>query len=58
MKTTIIEELDLPDDRREAISREAMRQGKPANQLVKEWLLDKADQIIAAASTEARPKAA
>mgnify|MGYP000146078115 CR=1 FL=1 len=49
MKTTIIEELDLPEERREAISREAMRQGKPANQLVKEWLLAKADQIIAAA---------
>lgn len=57
MKTTIIEELDLPEDRRAAMSREAMRRGVPVNLLVKEWLLEKADQLIAAAQ-QASKKAA
>jgi len=48
MKTTIIDDLQLPDDRREALSREALRLGKPVNQLCREWLLAKADEIIAA----------
>ena len=48
MKTTIIEELELPEDRRAALSREAMRKGIPVNQLVKELLLKKADQLIKA----------
>ena len=46
--TTIIEELDLPDDRRAALSREAMRLGIPVNRLVQQILLKKADQIIRA----------
>ncbi len=48
-KTTIIEELELPEDRRAAISREAIRRGIPVNQLVKEVLLNLADQILKAA---------
>ncbi len=52
MKTSIIEELELPEERRAALSREAMRRGVPVNQLVKEWLLEKADQLIAAAQPQ------
>lgn len=33
------------------MSREAMRRGIPVNMLVKEWLLEKADQILASAQT-------
>lgn len=51
MKTSIFEELELPEDRRAAMSREAMRRGIPVNMLVKEWLLEKADQILASAQT-------
>lgn len=58
MKTSIIEDLDLPEDRREVLSREAMRRGIPVNLLVKEWLLEKADQILTAAESTMMPKSA
>ena len=48
--TTIIEELDLPEDRRAALSREALRQGIPVDRLVQQILLKKADQIIRASA--------
>lgn len=50
MKTSILDELDLPEERRAALSREAMRLNKPVNLLLKEFLLQKADAILAAAS--------
>ena len=53
-KTTIIEELELPEDRRAALSREAIRRGIPVNQLVKEVLLTLADQIIGASAPSKR----
>ena len=52
MKTTIIEELELPDDRRAALSREAVRRGIPLNQLVKEVLMNLADRVIGSAEHE------
>ncbi len=50
MKTTIIEELELPEESKAALSREALRRGIPVNQLVKQVLLNTADRIIRAAS--------
>lgn len=50
MKTTIIDELDLPTTAREALSREAIRQGKPVNELIREWVAKKAETILAAAN--------
>lgn len=50
MKTSILDELDLPEERRAALSREAMRLNKPVNLLLKEFLLQKADAILAAAN--------
>lgn len=59
MRTSIIEDVDLPDERRDALSREAMRRGVPVDQLVRECLLEKADQLIEAAkSTQILPKKA
>lgn len=58
MKTSIIEDLELPEERRAVLSREAMRRGIPVNQLVKEWLLEKADQILSAAQSEPLKQAA
>ena len=53
MKTTITEELELPDDRRAALSREALRLGISVNQLVKRVLLKKSEQIIESESSDA-----
>ena len=50
MKTTIIEDLELPEESKAALSREALRRGIPVNQLVKQVLLNTADRIILAAS--------
>ncbi len=49
MKTTIIEDLDLPEESKAALSREALKQGIPVNQLVKQVLLKTADRILRAA---------
>lgn len=45
-RTTIIEELELPQESQAALSREALRRGIPVNQLVKQVLLSTADRII------------
>jgi hypothetical protein len=50
MKTTIIEELELPEASKAALSREALRRGIPVNQLVKQVLLSTADRILRAAT--------
>ena len=50
MKTTIIEDLDLPEESKVALSREALRCGIPVNQLVKQVLLSTADRILRAAT--------
>lgn len=46
MKTTIIEDLELPQESQAALSREALRRGIPVNQLVKQVLLATAERII------------
>jgi maleate isomerase len=46
---TIIEELELPEESKAALSREALKQGIPVNQLVKQVLLKTADRILRAA---------
>ena len=51
-KTSILEELNVPEEQQQALSREAMRQGKPLNQLLREFFLAKADQVMAAASSK------
>jgi hypothetical protein len=50
MKTTILEELELPEDRKAALRREALRRGVPVARLISEFLIEKSTQIIAAAS--------
>jgi hypothetical protein len=52
MKTTILEDLRLPEDRRAALSRESLRTGKPVAQLIREWVLAKSDRLMAAAEAE------
>ena len=52
MKTTILEELNLPEDRRAALSRESLRTGKPASQLIREWVLEKSERLLAAAAAD------
>ena len=54
MKTTILEELNLPEDRRAALSRESLRTGKPASQLIREWVLEKSERLLAAAAADQR----
>lgn len=54
MKTTILEELNLPEDRRAALSRESLRTGKPSSQLIREWVLEKSERLLAAAEAEKR----
>lgn len=48
MTTTIIDDLNIPEDRREALSREAMRRGVPVAVLIRDWVLAKADEIARA----------
>lgn len=48
MKTIVLEDLEIPEDRRQALKREAVRRGVPLNQIVSQFLMEKADQIIAA----------
>lgn len=55
MKTTIFDELEIPEEHREALSREALRQGVTLGQLVARCLLKKADQIIAASRRPLHP---
>lgn len=50
--TTITEDLDLPDDRCAALSREALRLGVSVNVLVKRVLLKKSEQIIESEQSE------
>lgn len=52
MKTTIIEELELPKERSSALSREALRLGISVNQLVRRVLLKKSEQIIDSEQSE------
>lgn len=52
MKTTIAEELEIPEDRRAALSREALRLGVSVNVLVKRVLLKKSEQIIESEQSE------
>lgn len=54
MRTTILEELQLPEDRRAALSRESLRTGKPSSQLIREWVLEKSERLLAAAEAEKR----
>lgn len=59
MKLTMIEELNLPEDRRAAISRESLRTGKPAADLIREFVLQKSEELIAAKEhSEERPSQA
>jgi|GEM_PF-5341742 len=51
-KTTILEELEIPEERKAALSREALRQGIPLNQLLKKILLLPAERVLAAAAME------
>ena len=62
MKTSIFDDIEIPEDRRAVLAREALRQLKPVKQLIKEMLLEKADALIAATqdqgSTNAKRTAA
>ena len=55
MKTTIMDDLEIPDDRRAVLAREALRLNKPITVLIKELLLAKADALIAAAQGQGQP---
>lgn len=52
MKTTILEDLDLPEDRRAALSREALRRGVPVAELIRQMVLEKSNQLVAAADAK------
>lgn len=48
MKTIVLEDLDLPEERRQALKREALRRGVPLNTLVSEFLNTLAERIVIA----------
>lgn len=50
MKTTILEDLDLPEEHKAALRREALRRGVPVANVIREFLLEKSGKIIAAAT--------
>lgn len=55
MKTTILEELNLPEDRAEALRREAVRKGVPVAVLIRERLLQTSERVVTAASVLTGP---
>lgn len=55
MKTTILDELNLPEERVEALRRESVRRGVPVAHLIRECLLQTSDRIITASSAMTRP---
>lgn len=48
MKTTILDDLELSPEARSALSREALRRGKPVSVLLRDFLLSKAEAVVAA----------
>lgn len=58
MKTTILEDLDLPEDRRAALSREALRRGVPVAEVIRQMVLEKSNQLVAAAEATAADRQA
>lgn len=58
MKTTILEDLDLPEDRRAALSREALRRGVPVAEVIRQLVLEKSNQLVAAAEVAAADRQA
>jgi predicted HAD superfamily phosphohydrolase len=57
MKTSILDDIEIPEDRRAVLAREALRQLKPLKQLIKEMLLEKSDALIAAAQGQGQTSA-
>lgn len=55
MRTTILEELNLPEERTAALQRESVRTGKPVSILVREWVLQLSEQLANASAEEVRP---
>lgn len=53
MRTTILEELNLPEERRAALQRESVRTGKPVSILVREWVLQLSEQLANASTASA-----
>jgi hypothetical protein len=53
MRTTILEELNLPADRTAALQRESVRTGKPVGILVREWVLQLSEQLSNASPARA-----
>ncbi len=45
MKTSIIEQLELDEEMQAAIRREATRQGRLVNEVVREWVMEKARTV-------------
>jgi hypothetical protein len=58
MKTTILDDLDLPEERRAALSREALRRGVPVAELIRQMVLDKSNQLVSAAEATNQRQAA
>jgi hypothetical protein len=58
MKTTILDDLDLPEERRAALSREALRRGLPVAELIRQMVLEKSNQLVSAAEATHQRQAA
>lgn len=58
MKTTILDDLDLPEERRAALSREALRRGIPVAELIRQMVLEKSNQLVSAAEAAGKRQAA
>ncbi len=58
MKTTILDDLDLPEERRAALSREALRRGIPVAELIRQMVLEKSNQLVSAAEAANHRQAA
>lgn len=45
MKTSIIDELELPEETQAAARREALRTERPVNEVIAKWVVEKAAAI-------------
>lgn len=58
MKTSILDEMNLPEDAQAVARREAMRRECPVSEVLKDWVLEKARAIKAGAAAAAQPNQA
>ena len=46
IQTTILDQLDLPEEVREVARRQAMKRGVPIGQVLSEWVIETAKRLV------------